>query len=198
VTIDVLRIDRWERLPAPEGYELAVILGSDASLTGVPRGWVARVLDWIGAADRAGVAILGICFGAQALAITLGGSVVALPEPEYAWTRVRTRDDGRVPGGPWLNAHHDAIVAPPGAVELAADVHGVQAFTAGRHLGVQFHPEVTPPIVTRWVAEYPEIGRRLLTDLAARCRSAAPSALAMFDAFLDAAVPAAGSEAAPC
>jgi len=40
---------------------------------------------------------------------------------------------------------------PPGARLIADNACGPQAFAAGRHLGVQFHPEVTPEIVADWV-----------------------------------------------
>jgi GMP synthase-like glutamine amidotransferase len=185
IALDVLRIDRWEHLPAPAGYELAIILGSDASMASPPQGWVARLVDWIVAADRARLAILGICFGAQALAAALGGAVTRLREPEHAWIEVQTRDTRRIPGGPWLAIHEDRITLPPFAVELASNPSGVQAFALGGHLGVQFHPEVTPSILSRWVSDKGGlISRDLLADLDARCRAAADGALALFDAFI--------------
>jgi hypothetical protein len=48
--------------------------------------------------------------------------------------------------------HGDGFTLPPRASELASNAFGVQAFCQGRHLGVQFHPEVTPGIVADWVA----------------------------------------------
>lgn len=140
ISLDVLRIDRWEHLPAPAQYELAIVLGSDMSMASAPQGWVSRLIDWIVAADRVGLPILGICFGAQALAVALGGSVTRLREPEHAWIEVQTRDTRRVPGGPWLGIHEDRITLPPFAEELASNASGVQAFALGGHLGVQFHP----------------------------------------------------------
>ncbi len=44
------------------------------------------------------------------------------------------------------------IVLPPGAELLAENPSGPQAFRHGRHLGVQFHPEVTPAIIDAWIA----------------------------------------------
>jgi GMP synthase-like glutamine amidotransferase len=50
------------------------------------------------------------------------------------------------------------IRLPDKATVLAHDPVGPQVFGAGRHLGVQFHPEVTPEIVGDWVsAERAEI-----------------------------------------
>jgi GMP synthase-like glutamine amidotransferase len=184
VTLDVLRVDRWDRLPGPADYQLAVLLGSDASLAEPPQGWVRRLVDWVVEVDLAGLPILGICFGAQVLAAALGGSVVRLSRPEHAWIEVESRDHARVPAGPWLSLHRDAILLPPHAVELARNAHGTQAFSIRGHLGVQFHPEVTPSILSRWVSDKQGlISRDLLDDLDTRCRAAAVRALGLFDAF---------------
>lgn len=40
---------------------------------------------------------------------------------------------------------------PARATLLAHDPRGPQVFGAGQHLGVQFHPEVTPEILGAWV-----------------------------------------------
>jgi GMP synthase-like glutamine amidotransferase len=47
--------------------------------------------------------------------------------------------------------HHDRFVVPPGATELARNAVCPQAFTVGRTLGVQFHPEVTADGVGVWL-----------------------------------------------
>lgn len=185
MTLDVLRVDRWESLPGPSEYELAVVLGSDASLAEAPGGWVGRLVDWLAGIDAADLPILGICFGAQALASALGGSVVRLRTPEHAWIELESVDSHRIPAGPWVSLHEDAIVLPPSADELARNAFGPQAFAVGAHLGVQFHPEVTPSILSRWVSDKDGlISREMLDDLDARCRAAARAALQLFDAFL--------------
>ena len=46
------------------------------------------------------------------------------------------------------------FTAPPGARVVAETDVGVQAFVAGRSLGLQFHPEVTTQIMDDWVREY--------------------------------------------
>src|SRR5206468_4243501 len=56
-----------------------------------------------------------------------------------------------VPAGPWLCWHNDFITAPPGAEVLARSARATHAYRAGAHLGVQFHPEVTPAIVEDWM-----------------------------------------------
>ena len=44
------------------------------------------------------------------------------------------------------------IRLPAGARLLAHDQVGPQAFIAGGHLGLQFHPEITPKILGDWIA----------------------------------------------
>ena len=96
--------------------------------------------------------MLGICFGAQALAAALGGCVRRLERPEVGWVTVDTADAERLPAGPWMAWHEDGFTLPPLAYELASNAFGVQAFCHCRHLAVQFHPEVTPAIIADWAA----------------------------------------------
>lgn len=185
VSLDVLRVDRWEHLPSPSEYAFGVLLGSSASLVTRPPDWVARELEWVVDADAAGLPLLGICFGAQALATALGGSVIRLPMPERAWIELTHRDRGLIPGGPWVATHGDGIRLPPAAIERARNAFGVQAFTAGPHLGVQFHPEATPADLPRWVADKdPDVRSGLLAGSAERFAAAAAAAFVLFDAFL--------------
>jgi GMP synthase-like glutamine amidotransferase len=197
VALDVLRVDRWSELPSPSGYSFAVLLGSDESAADSPQPWVERELEWIRRADASGLALLGICFGAQALAVALGGSVTRLATPELAWIELETSDGEQIPAGPWLALHDDRITLPPFAYELARNDFGPQAFAIGQHLGVQFHPEVTPPILSRWLADKADrvvhVRAALLADARERCWTAASGAFALFDGFAQRA----GARAAP-
>jgi hypothetical protein len=67
---------------------------------------------------------------------------------------VRTRDPELVSEGPWFQWHFDTFSTPPGATLVAETDAGPQAYVHGRHLGVQFHPEVTPEIMEGWVRTY--------------------------------------------
>jgi len=55
----------------------------------------------------------------------------------------------------------------------------VQAYRAGRHAGVQFHPEVTPEIVAGWGGS-PE----LVAETERRLDAVRPRAAALFSALL--------------
>lgn len=190
IELDVLRIDRWEQARAPETYSFAVVLGSDASVVGTSEGWVARLIGWVARADAAGLPVLGICFGAQVLAAALGGGAARLPRPEHAWIELDVPDSSPIPPGPWLALHEDVVQLPGRAQELARNEFGPQAFTVGPHLGVQFHPEVTPSILRRWIADKNgAISGELLVDAGERCSVGAVGALELFDGFAARGVP---------
>src|SRR6202012_2567240 len=104
-----------------------------------------------GGADEAGVPVLGICFGAQALCAAFGGRVEAMPRHEIGWQLAPPAEGSPIEPGPWLEFHGDRCLLPPQARVLARSDMAVQAFTIGPHLGVQFHPEVDGPELKRWL-----------------------------------------------
>jgi GMP synthase-like glutamine amidotransferase len=116
-----------------------------------PDPWIAEELAWLRAVDQAGVPMLGICFGAQALCAALGGRVEAMSRKEIGWTLVESADHELIPAGPWLEFHGDRCLPPAAAAVLARNGTGVQAFRLGRHLAFQFHPEVDGPQLKRWL-----------------------------------------------
>ena len=114
--------------------------------------WIHDELTFLRAAHDGGVPVLGICFGGQALATALGGSVERGPEPEIGWTSIDSDDAGLIEPGPWFQFHYDRWNLPPGAVEVARTGRASQAYVLGRSLGVQFHPELTVSALEGWNA----------------------------------------------
>jgi GMP synthase-like glutamine amidotransferase len=152
--VEVLRIDLEDQDVDPGDYQLLVPLGSEFAAYDESRPFVQRSRVLLERAVERDVPVLGVCFGGQLLARVLGGQAFRAPESEIGWIPVRSRDPGLVPEGPWFQWHFDSFTTPPGATLIAETDAGAQAFVSGRHLGVQFHPEVTPEIMEGWVSTY--------------------------------------------
>jgi GMP synthase-like glutamine amidotransferase len=147
--VDVLHAPIVAAWPDPGGASAVVALGSDRSVHASADPWIGAQVGFLREAHAAGVPVLGICFGAQALAAALGATVSRAAETEIGWIDV-DGDDGFC--GRWFTWHEDVFDLPPGATALARAASGLQAFAAGASVGLQFHPEVTPAIVDDWLA----------------------------------------------
>jgi GMP synthase (glutamine-hydrolysing) len=101
---------------------------------------------------EAGVPVLGICYGFQAMAQTLGGTVERTGRAEFGGTELEVvaADSTLFHGTPgqqpvWMS-HGDAVTAAPAGFAVTARSSGapVAAFEDidRRLAGVQFHPEV--------------------------------------------------------
>jgi GMP synthase-like glutamine amidotransferase len=181
-------------LPSLRGVDHVVVLGAAWSVYDQEKvgRWIDDELAWLRAADEAGVPVLGICFGAQALAAALGGGVEAAPRKEIGWVKVETLDPDVIEAGPWLEFHGDQCVLPAQATLLARNEVCAQAFRVGRHLAVQFHPEVDGAQVRRWLAdggqaEAEQEGQDPLA-LAARTEAEEPAAAGRADRLVAAAL----------
>jgi len=135
---------------APDDVDHVVVLGAVSSVND-PEAWIAEELAWLGRVVQAGLPVLGICFGAQALCVVAGGHVQAMGRQEIGWKMVDPVDHELIPLGPWMEFHGDRCLPPPAAAVLARNETGVQAFSLGRHLAVQFHPEVDGPQLKLWL-----------------------------------------------
>lgn len=141
----------WPNLPTE--VSLVVSLGSDWSVYRDDiAAHVAAEANLLRTAHQRGTPIFGICFGGQMLAHALGGRVERAAAPEVGWYSINANPEiepiiGR---NVWFQWHYDRFLPPAATRVLAMGDQGVQAFTVGRSLGLQFHPEVTPAIVARW------------------------------------------------
>jgi GMP synthase (glutamine-hydrolysing) len=146
-SVRVVRVHADDPWPAAGEVQRAVVLGSDRSVHDDPPDWVAGEIAWLRAVVAAERPVLGLCFGGQALAAALGGEVRRAERPEIGWV-----DVGGEVAGTWFAWHFDTFTAPPGARELGRNDAALQGFAAGPHVGLQFHPEVTPAIVDHWIS----------------------------------------------
>jgi GMP synthase-like glutamine amidotransferase len=148
----------------PTEFDLVVALGAPWSAyddTAIGS-WLRPELDMLRRAHQGEIPVLGVCFGAQALSLALGGSVAPAPDWEIGYHPVETDEPRLVSAGPWFQFHHDQMTPPSEAVVVARNAMGVQAWRLGRSLAVQFHPEVTPDVVELWLTHG---GHQVLQDL---------------------------------
>lgn len=101
---------------------------------------------------------LGVCLGAQMMAVALGAKVTPHPDQHVEWGYhdIAPAHDAGI-GPPWptrvFQWHKEGFELAHGAVPLAhaAGAFPNQAFRYGpAAIGVQFHPEITYAMVARW------------------------------------------------
>lgn len=148
-TVEIVGVDDLDSVDLA-GLAFICVTGSPDSVYDEKLDWVAPERQFLQQADAANVPILGVCFGGQILASALGGSVSPSPRPEHGFTEIVTTRPELVSAGPWMEFHHDTITPPDNAEVIARTEHNVQAFTVRRHLGLQFHPEITPECFDAW------------------------------------------------
>lgn len=168
--LHVVRAQDGDPLPAVEDLQGLIVLGgmgnayADETYPYLP-----ELRDLMAAAVQQQVPTLGICLGAQLLAVAGGGQVqVDAPagvEAGVVEVRLRPGAEDDPVLGPLVQAkgntvnvaslHFDAITElPEGAEWLAASrQYPYQAFRLGSALGLQFHPEVSGEALGAWVRQ---------------------------------------------
>lgn len=166
--LDVRRLDLPETRTNPhiptdfDGVEGIISLGGPMNV-GDDLPWMQRELDFLAAAHKRNLPIVGICLGAQLIATALGGSVATMEGgPEWGMLPVRqfpiANTDVILAGIPWeapqFHSHGQEItILPPGATALqASDKCKVQSFRAGlRTYGFQYHFECDLAMIEKFL-----------------------------------------------
>lgn len=173
--LDVRRPRFGDSLPATlAGHAGVVVFGGPMSAND-PDDYIRREIDWIAVPLRERCPFLGICLGAQMLAMHLGARVAPHPEGRvqigYYPIRPTAAGHSLCPGWPAqvYHWHREGFALPDGAELLAeADDFPVQAMRVGNAFGFQFHPDVTTAMMHRWITHGQERldlpGARPLSD----------------------------------
>ena len=160
----VIDADRRGRLPDLSALGGVVITGSHAMVTDQAP-WMRQLMRWLYTLihESVQVPVLGLCFGHQLLARTLGGEVADNPMGlEVGTVALRLTAAGRqdallgaIAKHPWAQVVHrqSVLTPPPGARVLASNGHDAcQAFRYGdRVWGVQFHPEFSADVMRAYL-----------------------------------------------
>ena len=122
-----------------------------------PDDYIRREIDWIEIALREQRPFLGICLGAQMLAMQLGARVAPHPQgtTQIGYYPIRPTAAGNAACPDWpdhvYHWHREGFELPDGAELLAeGDDFPVQAFQSGNAFGFQFHPDVTYAMMHCW------------------------------------------------
>jgi GMP synthase-like glutamine amidotransferase len=166
IAATLIRIHVGDPVPAdPLAFSGLCFMGGTMSVND-PLPFIAKALELIRRADAAAVPVIGHCLGGQLLARALGGAVRRNPVKEIGWSRLTVTDAAlahdwlgvEVPEVEMFQWHGDTFDLPPGAANfLSSGLCARQAFVVARngfaHLGMQFHCEMTPQLVQRWIAD---------------------------------------------
>jgi GMP synthase (glutamine-hydrolysing) len=145
----------------PRDADLLIVLGGPVGVyedTHYP--FIAAELDFIRTRLQTRRPTLGICLGAQFIALALGAGVYPMSQKEIGFSTLTITEEGLA--GPLrhladvevLHWHGDTYTLPWEAWNLASTALAEQqAFAIGRHvLGLQFHPEAeTDHGFERWL-----------------------------------------------
>ena len=175
MSIHTIRPDQGEPLPDPISTKntVALLLGGPMSVGDRHQeslAWMLRELDWLTRWHQHNNPVLGICLGAQLLAIAAGGDVqplqVGLPsqplkEVGYGaihWLMKPSSEPllmGLQPSELVLHWHGDRIKLPPTATLLGSSLHcPEQVFRIAKHaVGLQCHFELSRPNLEQWIRE---------------------------------------------
>ena len=173
-------------LVAPVPFPPADLLINMGSLSSVASGhtqapsWleIDMVKDWTSQGNN----YIGLCFGAQVLAVALGGHVtrqasvhIGLEKIDFAGSDQR---------GPWVRWHEDFISDAPGAIIDSAVSEAILIFHNGNAWGVQPHIELTPETLERMaiaIGVSPHTYAPLVSQLNANAATTRAATLALLD-----------------
>ena len=187
---DYVRIWR-EDSPTWPDVDLMIVLGSLSSVaTGHCAPWadheIAQIRTWV----DAGRPYFGVCFGAQALAAALSGSVERMPQFFRAVTPVPWSEGSE--RGPWVVWHEDAITSVGSAEVLGSLPHAILAFRHGSAWGVQAHVELDGAAVetlARQLDASPEVWEPLAAGARERGAELRAATFALLDEITSGVLP---------
>ena len=161
VELDERFLRAGDPLPAAGEHDGILVLGGEQT---APDPALAGQAALLREATAKGVPLLGVCLGAQLLALAHGGEVAKLPRRHLDWPALLplpAADGDPVlgalpPGAAGVHWNEDGFALPEGAVELLRSPReSGEGFRIGeRSWGVQFHPELDDAALEHWYAEW--------------------------------------------
>jgi GMP synthase (glutamine-hydrolysing) len=137
--------------PHPGEFDAVISFGSFSHIYEIQDDWITREIQYVARLHQAAIPYLGICFGAQVLAESLGGRTVRADRIEAGLVTFDPGYTCPIAAGPWFSWHSDKVELPGHVHVLAQTAIAPQVFQAGRSIGVQFHPEADVELMEEWI-----------------------------------------------
>lgn len=161
---EVVHAEQNEVPTDPTAYGAIIIFGGQEHVYDEPQPpHIAQEKQLIQSALDNNIPFLGICFGCQLLAATLGARVYPTSPARLGFVLIELTNAGRKdPLFQWLPGYqqafqwHDDLFELPEGTQLLALTHEgeVQAFRAGKNAyGVLYHIELTEEMLHNWLFE---------------------------------------------
>lgn len=158
---DVISVKDGEFPDRVDSYDGYVITGSPASVNG-PEAWIDRLKQLIREIDARRIPMFGACFGHQAIAVALGGTVT-ISDKGWGLGTAPTHFDRKAP---WMEPFRDHLTLfaahqeqverlPEGAEVLGGDTFcSIGAYRIGDHIfATEYHPEMTHAFIAELLVE---------------------------------------------
>lgn len=140
------------RFPSKLNYAGAIITGSRASVY-ENLSWITKLRATIRQIDEASIPTLGICFGFQMIADTLGGSVQSSGRFEEGFKLIKVNGHQLFNSLPKdflvYESHGDIAVELPSQAKVLSSNWCNESFQLRNFFCVQFHPEITMPVAQK-------------------------------------------------
>ena len=184
----------------PADFDAVMVFGGAAHPDEDDRfAWLAHEEEFLREVVAERVPVFGVCLGAQMLARAADAAVHPASEPEIGWYEIELTAEGAA--DPVLGAmpstatvfqwHRYTFDVPAEGAELARSPIGTQAFRLLERpvWGIQFHAEITLPMLTSWIEEEPDdllmSPAQLLAESRERIDASASLGRALCAAFLE-------------
>ena len=160
-TVTAFDLPKGQFPDAAQGFDGFLIGGSPSSVHDEDA-WIERLFAVIREAQAAGKPLAGACFGHQAIAKALGGTV----GPNPGQFVLGTAETEVVAPAPWMEpvarfrlaaAHGEQVTALPPGAEVVGRTPGCPAacYRIGTSVfATQYHPEMTPAFLAALVEEF--------------------------------------------
>jgi GMP synthase (glutamine-hydrolysing) len=160
-TLDIRKPRYGDPLPATLEHHCGAIIFGGPMSANDKDDFIRAEIDWIAVPLKEKKPFLGICLGAQMLAVHLGARVGFHADElvEMGYYPLTTTSEDQA-AGPFPDHvyqwHREGCELPSGARLLATSTGAFpnQAFAYGPAIGVQFHPEITFAQVHRWTGNH--------------------------------------------